>query len=64
MELFTASRKRFRQALLLPLLFLVLGSGERAHGNGLIIVDKADSFLVAKGGDGGDSPKPKGTSKA
>ena len=41
MELFTASRKRFRQALLLPLLFLVLGSGERAHGNGLIIVDKA-----------------------
>lgn len=34
------------------------------HVHKLIIVDKADSFLVAKGGDGGDSPKPKGTSKA
>ncbi len=41
MELLTTSRKQFRRALLLPLLFLVLSPGERAHGNGLIIVDKA-----------------------
>lgn len=34
------------------------------HVHKLVIVDKADSFLVSKGGDDGDSPKPKGGSRA